>query len=58
MGLSICLSIIQAHGGRIWAAPNAPRGTVFNFVLPVDGETSADAPVEKSLDIFSPASRR
>ena len=34
MGLSICRSIINAHGGRLWAEANAPRGTVFQFVLP------------------------
>jgi signal transduction histidine kinase len=33
MGLSICRSIIEAHNGRIWAAPNKPQGTVFEFVL-------------------------
>lgn len=34
MGLSICRSIIDAHGGRLWAEPNKPRGAVFQFVLP------------------------
>ena len=36
MGLSICRSIILAHGGRLWAEPNQPRGTVFRFTLPGD----------------------
>ncbi len=31
LGLSICRSIIDAHGGRLWAKPNDPRGTVFCF---------------------------
>ncbi len=34
MGLSICRSIIDAHGGRLWAEANEPRGAVFQFVLP------------------------
>ena len=34
MGLSICRSIIDAHGGRLWAGANEPRGAVFQFILP------------------------
>ncbi len=34
MGLSICRSIIDAHGGRLWADANEPRGAVFRFTLP------------------------
>ncbi|RUL78820.1 trifunctional serine/threonine-protein kinase/ATP-binding protein/sensor histidine kinase [Dyella choica] len=35
MGLSICRSIIEAHGGQMWASENLPRGAVFQFTLPV-----------------------
>jgi C4-dicarboxylate-specific signal transduction histidine kinase len=35
MGLSICRSIIEAHGGRVWATANVPQGAVFKFTLPV-----------------------
>jgi PAS domain S-box-containing protein len=34
MGLSICRSIIEAHGGRLWADANEPRGAVFQFTVP------------------------
>jgi len=33
MGLSICRSIIDAHGDRLWAEANGPRGTIFQFTL-------------------------
>jgi signal transduction histidine kinase len=37
IGLSICRSIIEAHGGRFWASPNRPHGAVFQFTLPANG---------------------
>lgn len=39
MGLSICRSIIDAHGGRLWAGANPPRGAVVQFVLPAFAAT-------------------
>lgn len=35
IGLAICHSIIEAHGGRLWATPNEPAGAVFHFAVPV-----------------------
>jgi signal transduction histidine kinase len=40
MGLSICRSIIHAHGGKLWAEANEPRGAVFQFTLPAAEEDS------------------
>ena len=34
MGLSICRSIVEAHGGRLWASPGSPHGAVFRFTVP------------------------
>ena len=35
LGLHISRSIVEAHGGRVWASPNPPRGAAFHVVLPV-----------------------
>jgi len=44
MGLSISRSILVAHGGRLWATPNDPRGAVFRFALPaVESERQPSA---------------
>jgi PAS domain S-box-containing protein len=42
MGLSICQSIVEAHGGRIWAGANEPRGAVFQFTLPAEQDETAE----------------
>jgi signal transduction histidine kinase len=34
MGLSISRSIVEAHGGRLWASPRFPVGSSFQFALP------------------------
>jgi signal transduction histidine kinase len=34
MGLAICRSIVEAHGGKLWASANVPRGAVFHFTMP------------------------
>jgi len=47
IGLAISRSIVESHGGRIWAAPNVPKGTVFHFTLPTPaGMTARRAPEE------------
>ena len=38
IGLAVSRTIIQAHGGRLWAMPNAPQGAIFHFTLPTDSE--------------------
>jgi predicted ATPase/signal transduction histidine kinase len=41
MGLSICRSIIEAHGGRLWASANVPRGAILQFTVPADRAVSS-----------------
>ncbi|MGH7886648.1 MAG: ATP-binding protein [Candidatus Binatia bacterium] len=41
MGLAVTRSIVEAHGGLLWAKPNEPRGAVFQFTLPTGQEESS-----------------
>jgi C4-dicarboxylate-specific signal transduction histidine kinase len=41
LGLSICRSIVEGHGGRLWVSANLPRGAVFQFTLPVNQDVAA-----------------
>jgi len=41
MRLSICRSIIEAHGGRLWATASVPDGATFHFTLPVNADPAS-----------------
>jgi len=41
MGLSICRSIIEAHGGRLWVTANLPRGAIFHFTVPTHTDSAS-----------------
>jgi C4-dicarboxylate-specific signal transduction histidine kinase len=43
MGLAICRSMVEAHGGRMWASANEPRGAIFQFTLPLQRDESIPA---------------
>jgi signal transduction histidine kinase len=43
MGLSICRSIVEAHGGRIWVSRTAGPGVTVQFTLPVDESVQREA---------------
>jgi signal transduction histidine kinase len=44
MGLAISRSIIEAHGGRLWATHNVPNGAIFQFTLPAVGKEVTPTP--------------
>jgi signal transduction histidine kinase len=46
MGLAICRSIVEAHGGRIWVAPGVLRGSVFHAFLPSADQASRSTAME------------
>jgi signal transduction histidine kinase len=41
MGSAISRSIVEAHGGRLWATANAPKGALFQFALPISHERTS-----------------
>jgi two-component system sensor histidine kinase DctS len=46
MGLNICRSILELHGGRVWAEPNPGGGTIFSFSVPVPAEAASPTSAE------------
>jgi signal transduction histidine kinase len=41
IGLTVTRSIVEAHGGRVWAVPNIPRGAILQFTLPTERNKAA-----------------
>ncbi|MDB5408773.1 MAG: hypothetical protein JWL84_3685 [Rhodospirillales bacterium] len=54
MGLAISRSIVEAHGGRLWATHNTPKGAIFQFTLPAIGE---DLPSQQTSSSSQPGPR-
>ena len=44
MGLSICRSIVEAHGGRLWVSPRVPHGAAVRFHRPIPGRAVTPSP--------------
>jgi signal transduction histidine kinase len=53
MGLSICRSILQAHGGRLWATVNDGAGTSFHFTLPSYHEEEPKLPTTSECRAYA-----
>jgi signal transduction histidine kinase len=59
LGLSICRTIVEAHGGRLWARPNKTRGTTFQFIMgelePIDTQSAATVSKARATAAWLPA---
>jgi two-component system sensor kinase FixL len=42
IGLSVCRTIVEAHGGRLWVEPNPSGGSIFRFTLPIAPDRAPD----------------
>ena len=51
LGLSICQSIVHAHGGRIWAEANEPTGSRFQFTIPLSSRSALTPPLTEPPDV-------
>jgi signal transduction histidine kinase len=47
LGLAICKTIVNAHGGRVWAEKNDPAGSRFQFTIPLEMQGTDAGAVER-----------
>jgi PAS domain S-box-containing protein len=52
MGLAISRTIVESHGGRLWATPNMPQGAIFQFNLPIDSDEASSSNQPRSPPKF------